>query len=422
MSIDVSSIHAALGASEPLSLRLIQQAVDERVPEDEQLDWKRALPDDGDEFAKDVAAMANSRGGLLVYGIAEDRATGRAARSIHVSLADSQQRRLRSLLGTRVSPLVAGIEVVPFPLDDDDSTGFLVVAVPESSDAPHIVGKDNALSAPYRQGTQTFWMREWDLEAAYQRRFARRAADEEQLAKLIDHLGDHVDIDSGCWIVGATRPTITAPSTSSPPTLDGARATIQRALEIGAEIARRGDGRAEVIRALDQAALNPRVGLRRWVARTRIDQSPASLSEQVHLELHHDGSTVLATRLEGWYREYIEGKHCVPDFMVTGFSADLVAAATAMAQAFGFKGETVARIELLRSDSYPYAFLAPERIGGTVIAGLTQPSWTHDVRRFLPVDLALPYTVEPSRLRDAAERIAGDVVAQFGCDPSFLRW
>jgi predicted HTH transcriptional regulator len=41
----------------------------------EDLDWKRALPPDDErkkkDFAKDVAAMANTHGGLIVFGVQE---------------------------------------------------------------------------------------------------------------------------------------------------------------------------------------------------------------------------------------------------------------------------------------------------------------------------------------------------------------
>lgn len=68
-----------------LTLALVQEACVQRLVETEQLDWKRDLPlpkgagsnDQGVrerslELAKDIAAMANSRGGMLVYGVREE--------------------------------------------------------------------------------------------------------------------------------------------------------------------------------------------------------------------------------------------------------------------------------------------------------------------------------------------------------------
>lgn len=68
-------LHEHLGAPPgPLSFDMVQRATDDRLQESDDLDWKEQLPQpprDGrwNEFAKDVAAMANTRGGLLIFGI-----------------------------------------------------------------------------------------------------------------------------------------------------------------------------------------------------------------------------------------------------------------------------------------------------------------------------------------------------------------
>lgn len=418
MPILFSSIHAALGVTGPLDYALVRRAVEERVAEDEHLDWKRTLPSDGDEVAKDVAALANSRGGLLVYGVAEDQATARAAAPMPVSLAEAEQRRIRSWLGTRVNPMVAGVEFIPLPSPESDTDGFLVVSVPESPDAPHLVGKDNAVACPYRVGAQTLWMREWDLERAYRQRFERRASDETRLSELIEHVRDQVDLNNGCWLVGAARPSILVPETLPVPDSRAAVRVIERSLQVGVEIAPVSDRRAEVIRTLDNAALNPRVGFRRWVFATRTEQVPENRSDQVHVELLHDGSLVLALRTDGRHYHSIDGKNCLPDFVVTGFAVDLVASIEAMAEATGLASQTLLRVDLLRSDDAPFAFLAPERRG----LGLSQPYWTRDVRRFMPVQVVAPRATEIEQKRDIVRTIATDIVTQFGFRGPDLQW
>jgi predicted HTH transcriptional regulator len=58
---------------------MIDNAVDQRLAETDDLDWKRALSPAKDlqstDFPKDVAAMANSGGGTIVYGVEEDART-----------------------------------------------------------------------------------------------------------------------------------------------------------------------------------------------------------------------------------------------------------------------------------------------------------------------------------------------------------
>lgn len=68
-------IHRALGLEAGnASIDLIQQAIDHGVEETSDLDWKQAVynsrkPNWDEEAAKDIAAMANSGGGWIVFGI-----------------------------------------------------------------------------------------------------------------------------------------------------------------------------------------------------------------------------------------------------------------------------------------------------------------------------------------------------------------
>ena len=79
-----TSLHRLLDwAPGPISDEFINAAVEARLAETDDLDWKSELPPtralNETDFPKDIAAMANSCGGVLVYGIEEmeKRATGR---------------------------------------------------------------------------------------------------------------------------------------------------------------------------------------------------------------------------------------------------------------------------------------------------------------------------------------------------------
>ncbi|MFE7903006.1 helix-turn-helix domain-containing protein [Streptomyces sp. NPDC057424] len=79
MASSWTRLHQELGISPgPLTYAHIEQGVNEVVGERDDLDWKRDLPKKAEpgewnEFSKDVAAMANTRGGLLIYGVRNDR-------------------------------------------------------------------------------------------------------------------------------------------------------------------------------------------------------------------------------------------------------------------------------------------------------------------------------------------------------------
>jgi hypothetical protein len=73
-----TALHRALGVSPgPLTVELLEAAVRGRVVETNDLDWKAELPPakglPQTDFPKDVAAMANSGGGVIVFGVRESQ-------------------------------------------------------------------------------------------------------------------------------------------------------------------------------------------------------------------------------------------------------------------------------------------------------------------------------------------------------------
>jgi predicted HTH transcriptional regulator len=140
---------------------------------------------DAQDVAADIAAMANTRGGILIYGVKETRTTSGASEICHVAITDAAMRAFRSKLYARLNPTVAGLVIQCFP--PSATEGFLVVQIPESPDAPHVVGTKKSLGVPYRVGTQTEWMSEWEIERAYRDRFARCVTDSAHLDEASPH-------------------------------------------------------------------------------------------------------------------------------------------------------------------------------------------------------------------------------------------
>ncbi|OEJ22161.1 hypothetical protein AR457_40520 [Streptomyces agglomeratus] len=98
-------LHEHLGAAPgPLSFDLVQRASDERLQESDDLDWKEQLPQppwDGrwNEFAKDVAAMANTRGGLLVFGVRD-----KSIELVGVDLEQANEQQYAQWVRNHVEP------------------------------------------------------------------------------------------------------------------------------------------------------------------------------------------------------------------------------------------------------------------------------------------------------------------------------
>jgi hypothetical protein len=263
--------------------------VTNRVPESFDLDYKRELyakDDKGrDALANDVAALANTAGGILILGIVEDRQTSEAAAALGVPLSDAEERRMRQIIGSRVVPL-PDFDVIT--VKQEQGHGFYVITVNRSVLAPHAVIVDSGLKYPRRNGSTTRHLSEPEVADAYRERFvaARRQSDraeqveQEGLRRL--NAGDRA-----CWVVVSLVPDFPGNMIID----DAARQKFQ------AEVIGR---HASLARNLgytwDRAAVGRRRVMAGGYSRTR--EAPA---ERCWTELHADGSGFYAVRLVDMY-------------------------------------------------------------------------------------------------------------------------
>jgi hypothetical protein len=131
-------------------------------------DAKMALPARGrsKDLAIDVAAMAND-GGTLLYGVGEDE-HGRPTVSNPFELAGAAER-VDQIVRTCISEPPT-IEVQPIPTEASPGMGYLVVAVPPSPRAPHMVtvGEDHRYYG--RSATGNERLTEGEVARLYERR------------------------------------------------------------------------------------------------------------------------------------------------------------------------------------------------------------------------------------------------------------
>jgi hypothetical protein len=144
------------------------------VPEAFDLEFKAELYGRSDkakrDLASDIAAMANTAGGVIVLGVAEDD-QARANFSPGVALSDGEVGRIRLIVASQVAPSPT-FDVLQVEDPQHNGRGFLLVAVPRSPMGPHAVLVNESLRFPKRNGITTTYLSEPEVTEAYRARFA----------------------------------------------------------------------------------------------------------------------------------------------------------------------------------------------------------------------------------------------------------
>lgn len=154
----------------PANFAEIELLVRNQVPESIHLDYKASPaldPKKRDEIAKDVSAFANSDGGLLIYGVEEDK-TSHLPLKIDAG-ADPKWNRewLEQIITSNISPRIEGIEIQQFALPNGNSV--VCVHIPKSFRGPH-QASDNKYYK--RFNFSSFPMEHYEVEDARSRRQA----------------------------------------------------------------------------------------------------------------------------------------------------------------------------------------------------------------------------------------------------------
>lgn len=205
----------------------IQSLVTNGVTESFDLDFKEALYSRGDsakrDLAGDVAALANTAGGVIVIGVAEDdqsRATGADG----VELSDAEKARMLQVIASGVSPMPA-VDILAVPMDParsvdadepvpdgDDAadgppeSGYFLVTVPRSLAAPHAVIVNDGFRFPKRNGSTTRYLSEPEVAAEYRDRFTRVASHGEQIERIERELISRLSTTEMPWLVVSLVP------------------------------------------------------------------------------------------------------------------------------------------------------------------------------------------------------------------------
>jgi len=139
-----------------VSAELLNSVCGEQWPESATLEFKKEAPGQSDrdkhELLKDVAALANTDGGDLIYGVEEADGLAQALAPITSEAADSLERRIGQVLEAGLEPRILGIRMRRV----DVGGGYvLVLRVPASFQGPHCIKVNTSRRFVMRNGTTT---------------------------------------------------------------------------------------------------------------------------------------------------------------------------------------------------------------------------------------------------------------------------
>lgn len=379
--MNFTALHRAAGAAPgPLTEEILDAAVAAGSVETDDLDWKSEVPPAkglplGD-FPKDVAAMANSGGGVIVYGVleVEKAATGRVDVG---DLDEAHERSLRSVAITAITPPVFRLKVHRL---GPEGSRAVVVEVPASVDGPHLVYKNELFGAPVRNDADTAWMKERQIEAMYHARFDERRHVTEVLDTLFAEASAGRDSDKRAWLVAVARPRI--PRLHDRLTREAARGVFRET--VGLALTYAGRGGVHPLESVDRD--DPRPGLRRWVAVNTATADRLTWRES-WMSVHHDGSVTIAAAVGGHRMSsdgYFEGWQ-VTSSAIECAVADLMALIRTVAEATD-NDEYDIRVGIDWNGDEPLQILTTDG------SGLTYDGVSIPLYRYTPVETTVDAT------------------------------
>lgn len=399
-----TALHRALGIEPcPLTMELVRKAVTDRVAEREDLDWKRVLPKHPgpwvEEFSKDIAAMANAGGGMIVYGVAEEGAEAAEICGVGV-ITDGILRELRGAAYSGITPPVLGFQTVVIA---EGGVNVLAILIPPSDDSPHLVFRQDLFGAPLRLGTRTGWMSERLIESAYRQRFAERDRRSAGLDDLFDECVEPFRRAPRVWMVAVARPAVNG-----------------RFRRIGSESARQifldASRNTPIpltgmspLRHLSRWMRDPILGLRRWTVQTNHFDN-----DQVYacrMSVHFDGSVTAALAVAG--DRMTDNRSEVHTCDVESVLVDIAGLAVSASRELSTAGGFTIKTSLVWEEPGPISLLEP--LPDPLLRGFHDPA-PRPLTSCVPVTGMIATDEGPESVIEGLREIALDLFSQAGSE------
>ena len=403
-------IHRALAleAGNP-SIDLIQRAIDHGVEETSDLDWKQTAynsrkPNWDEEAAKDIAAMANSGGGWIVFGVKEGGDTNAASEIVPITWSAAEQQRILRTAYAKVGPPVIGIEFYDIPCGDEGDGSVVMMRVPDSVDAPHFARKgDNAFVAPRRNGPHTVYMSDREIERGFRERFHHVDDRERLLQDRYERACEGLSPEDGVFLAVAAIP-YEAVSAQGP-------SSKQRVLEYVSnshmpELYRQANGRSRwTIGEIKK-------GLRQWVLRN----NRSSRGKFRHC-LYDDATVLTSYRVtlqESWYHVTTAidedlTNHCLSDDIEAAVIDFLTLLRSHAQERKAFGGFRI-RAGLVGHSQLPICIRATENYGNRPL----DVEYSEPIVRFQPITTEFDPLADTDELVPIINDLALDIINQGG--------
>lgn len=171
----------------------IQRLLDLRIPESKTIEYKKELGDlqQGKvkkEFLADISSFANCLGGDLIFGVAEDGGVPIAIPGIQVVDEDALRLQIEKICQHGIAPRIFGFEMKFLPLAGGNCV--LVVTVPRSWLAPHVVWFEKISKFYSRNSAGKYQLDYYEIKSSFENRGnGRRGLDrfrEERISYVLE--------------------------------------------------------------------------------------------------------------------------------------------------------------------------------------------------------------------------------------------